>query len=321
MGIGIIEPRRRRPYYIVCMDGLGDGIYHRPFVKMLSTRYDVYLRTPWPELYSDLKIHFVKSPVALRTQQKNVARQNPALWRPTPRGPRELKIRYSKHDLLSMNMVKSLERQYPHANGTYHMDLPVFGRAPISSDKPLALIRPATLRREWLAPARNPAAEYIQEAIDLLRAEGFAIVSVADCDGTQEWFDGPEPSGLDFTFHRGELNVSQLLALVQASAVLVGGVGWIVPAAVAAKKPLFIVFGGRGGHNAPEKIFDPRMDLSRVGWAIPDPFCRCVEAKHDCNKRIQAFGEKFGQWLTKVNLARRIRDGVLSAEPELEPAL
>lgn len=317
-----IAPTRRRPYYIICMDGLGDGIYHRPFVKMLCNRGELYLRTPWPELYQDLNnIHFVKSPVALRTQQKNVLRQKPELWKSVPRGPRELKIRYNRHDLLTMNIVQSLERQYPHPNGRYEMDLPPFGRAPISSEKPLALVRPATLRREWLAPARNPAPQYIQEAIDLLRAEGFAIVSVADCDQSAEWFDGPEPTGADFTFHRGELNVSQLMALVQQTTLLVGGVGWIVPAAIAAKKPLFIIFGGRGGHNAPEKIFDRRMDLSRVGWAMPDPFCRCVEAAHGCNKRIEAFGEKFGQWLAKLNLARRLRDGVLSAEPELSTAL
>jgi hypothetical protein len=306
--------RRRRPLYIICMDGLGDGIYHRPFVKMVARRYDLWLRTPWPELYADFGIRFVRSPIQLRTQQKNIERQNSQLWGRPPRGCGTLQIRYKRHDLLTMNVIKSLERQYPAANGSYQMDLPNFGPSPVTTARPIALVRPATLRREWLAPSRNPRPEYIQEAIDILIARGFCVVSVADCDGTAEWFEGKEPGGMTFKFHQGELNVDRLLALVQHSAVVVGGPGWILPAALAAQTPLFVIFGGRGGHNSPDKLFDPRMNLSKVGWLMPEPFCRCVEAHHVCNKTIPRFGERFEQWLTSLNLAPSTRDGLLPAE-------
>jgi len=313
--MAVMKPpiRRRRPLYIICMDGLGDGIYNRPFIRMVTRRYDLWLRTPWPELYSDLGINFVRSNAQLRTQQKNVERQN-GIWSRPPPGSSTLQIRYNRHDLLTMNMVQSLERHYPVVDGSYRMDLPRFSNSPIVSARPIALVRPATLRREWFAPSRNPSPAYIQIVIDILVARGFCVVSVADCDRYGEWFEGKEPQGMTEKFHAGELAVNQLMGLVQHSAVIVGGVGWIVPAAIAAQKHLFIIFGGRGGHNSPEKLFDNRMDLSRVGWLMPEPFCRCVEATHGCNKTINRFGERFDRWLATLNLAPPTGNGVLPAE-------
>ena len=56
--------------YIAGMMGLGDNIYQRSFIKLLDG--DIYLRTPWPEIYKDLRNVFpVKSETILRTQRKN----------------------------------------------------------------------------------------------------------------------------------------------------------------------------------------------------------------------------------------------------------
>ena len=46
---------------------------------------------------------------------------------------------------------------------------------------------------------------------------------------------------------RGESTVNQLMAMVRDAAVVVGGVGWIVPAAIAMKTAAFIVLAGTAG--------------------------------------------------------------------------
>lgn len=303
------------------MDGLGDNIYQRPFVKMAMKHINLWLRTPWPELYADLGLKCRPSPVKLRTQNKNQILQRE--WSLPPRHFNQIEqIRYKRNEIETIGMVRSLERRWPHADGTYVMDLPNFGHSPVAEEKPIAIVRPATLRREWLAPARNPRPEYIQQAINILKDFGYYTVSIADCDGAREdgageWFDGAEPSGMDRKWHQGELRFTSLMALVQHAAVIVGGVGWIVPAAIAAKKPLYIIFGGRGGHNAPQVIFDKRMDLTKVGFSLPNNFCRCTEAHHGCDKTISAFADQFSRWLQNLTVERGARDGLVSHRPEV----
>ena len=46
----------------------------RSFVRRRA-KFDLYLETPWPELYADIDIRFVRGRRQLRTQQKNIARQ------------------------------------------------------------------------------------------------------------------------------------------------------------------------------------------------------------------------------------------------------
>src|SRR5262249_27377149 len=68
------------PILIRGMWGLGDNIYSRPFVRATAAQYEVHLETPWPELYADLDIKFVRGARPLRTQLKNMARQSETLW-------------------------------------------------------------------------------------------------------------------------------------------------------------------------------------------------------------------------------------------------
>lgn len=72
---------------------------------------------------------------------------------------------------------------------------------------------------------------------------------------------------------------------------------------IAYKTPVFVVAGGRGAHNAPEIVTAPEMDLRRVGWAIPENYCRCHEWNHQCDKRIVNFDSKFEAWLNEVVLS------------------
>jgi len=273
------------------MGGLGDCIYSRAFIKALArTRTVVYVTTPWPQLLADIdNVRFVHSPTGLRTQAKNVARQPATLWATPPRGLRPIAVSYGHAALRSGSIVAAMRQCFGVDPDPW--DLPAFAPPVIATTKPIAVVRPATLRTEWSNPARNPRAEYVAYAAhDLMR--DYHVVSVADLVAGVEWLDGDEPPA-HTQFHAGELSATQLLGLIQSARIVVGGVGFVVPACIAASTPLFCVLGGHGGHNHPEKITDPRMDLRHVGFATPDRYCPCENPGHGCNKTITDFG---AQW-------------------------
>lgn len=275
------------------MRGLGDNIYQRAFVR--AVREDVYLSTPWPELYEDLPIRFVREDTPLRTQAKNISRQPASRWREAPADARSVRVSYGTRELASGSIIDAMNAALPLNGAPLVMDLPAFPDPGIKADKPIALVRPVTVRTEWRNEARNTYPESIQHLAAAMM-DRFFVVSVADLERGKEWLVTPEPPA-HLKLHGGELDISRLMGLVQRAAVIVGGVGWIVPAAIAAKTPAFIVLGGHGGHNAPEKITDPRMDLSKMTFAMPDKFCRCADMGHGCDKTITDLMPKFNDWL------------------------
>ncbi len=285
------------------MWGLGDNIYSRPFVRAAAAKYDIWLETPWPELYADLDIKFVRGSRKLRTQQKNMVRQSPDRWETPPLINQEIVVGYG--DLASRSIIHSLERRWSIMLGVTFdpalFDLPDMGPSPITSEKPIAIIRPVTVRSEWRNEARNPRPEYVAAIARELMAT-HTVVVVADLMPGQEWLIGDMPSGHRYFVH-GELPVRQLLALVRDADIVIGGPGWIVPAGLALKTRTFIVLGGHGGHNAPAKITDKRFDLTRLGFAIPDKFCQCTSMLHDCDKRMTDPLGQFSHWFGNLQLA------------------
>lgn len=278
------------------MWGLGDNIFSRPFIRAAAKEYDLHLETPWPELYADLDIKFVHGSRKLRTQQKNMARQPPERWmRPAPIPMREIKVAY--RDLASQSIISALEQRWSKLNVRFDpalFDLPDMGPSPVAFDRPIAVVRPVTVRTEWRNEARNPRPEYIAAIAAELMAT-HTVVAVADIAPGEEWVVGEPPPAHRYFVH-GELPVRELLALVRAADIVVGGVGWIVPAAIALKTKAFVVLGGHGGHNAPEKITDPRLDLRRIGFAKPEKFCRCTNMLHTCDKGIADPLGQFYRW-------------------------
>lgn len=298
------------------MYGLGDNIYQRAFVKQMPGAYVV---TPWPELYSDLDVKAVKPQTRLRTQLKNV-RESKEKWHPFPKANRTVQISYGARELANGSIVSAMKGKFGVAPGSF--DLPDFGPSPVSN-RPYAIVRPVTVRSEWRNPARSPRPEYVAAAAEELRRRGYYVVSLADLEAGQEWLVPPAPP-CDERIHKGEWKVKQLLSAIRHASVVVGGVGWIVPACIATRTPLYCVLGGCGGHNAPEKITDPSMDLTRVGWAIPDKFCRCSNNMHECEKEIRGFDQNFRSWLDgqgllgasvhRPGVAPRVRHGVLPSQ-------
>lgn len=288
----LAEKPRRHVIRVDGMCGLGDNIYQRAFVRHLDA--EVYVDTPWPELYADLAhVHCIRAETKLRTQVKNITATDHE-WSVAPRRAQVMRVGYGNSEFVRGSIIDAMARCFGIGRPTF--DLPDFGPSPIKSDRPVAIIRPVTARKEWLNTARNPLPDYVNQAADELRRRGFYVVSVADLKDGEEWLVGDAPSA-DLVLHKGELNITQLLAAIQHAAVVVGGVGWIVPACIAASTSLYCILGGNLAHNAPKKITNPSMDLSKVGWAWPDKPCRCSVKQHDCNKVINGFDDHFRAWL------------------------
>lgn len=285
-----------KPLLVCGMLGLGDSIYQRAFLKNLPGAYVI---TTWPELYADLDVRPVRAKTQLRTQAKNLERTR-VRWHIPPADAKCIRVGYGVRELASGSILDAMRKQFGVAPG--EMDMPRFS-SPLPAGKPFAIVRPVTERSEWRNSARGPKPEYVAQATEELRRRGYYVVSVADLEPGKEWIVGDAPHA-DMALHAGQWSVTQLLGAIQHASVVVGGVGWVVPACIAAKTPLYAIHGGQGGHNHRSRITAPWMDLSRVGWAEPRPMCMCADMRHNCNKEIDGFSDKFSRWLDGQGLLR-----------------
>lgn len=277
------------PLFVHGMLGLGDNIYQRAVIRELAQTREIWLKTPWPQLYADLPVRSVRPETKLRTQARNVAQWS--AWARPPRGLAEQRISYAGRE---GTMLEGLCAALGVKADRLTFDLPR-SFSGCGEDRPAYIvIRPASVRAEWPAAARNPLPEYLALAAETLRKD-FRIVSVADLAPAVEWPVLPLPYA-DETFHAGELGVEQLLALVAGAAGVVGGVGWLVPAAVAHQVPMFLIFGGWGRDNGPKRIFDRRMRTGLIEQAVPQRFCLCGNREHACDKRIDGIEEQLQRW-------------------------
>lgn len=270
------------------MLGLGDNFYQRCVIRQVPGRHQ--LVTAWPQLYAGLSVECVRPRTGLRTQSKNVARDD-LPWVSRPMGmPR--RVHYVGQPGTMLEGLCTAFR-------VRHESM-VFDGPPVKprKDGKYIVVRPATVRTEWRADARNPMPEYLSRAVDALRSE-YRIVSVADLQDGQEWAVGDLPYA-DQRYHRGEMQIEELLSLVAGAAGVIGGVGWLAPAAVAYQVPMLLVFGGWGLHNGPQRIFDRRMDTSRIEQAIPDRFCMCGSASHHCDKTISRIDDHIERFALRL---------------------
>lgn len=286
-----------RAVHVRSMGGLGDCIYQRPLLHHLCTERDVWLSTPYPELYEDLPVRPVLwRGMRLRCQGKNMAAQPPGTWTVPPPRPERVEIVYALN-MLERPIVAEMEARAGIRIADFRFDLPDAGPPPLSP--PYAVVRPVSVRSEWRNTARNPRPEYVAEAAMILREMGHRVVVVGDLDETQEEGLLPIPEG-DVTWTAGELDTRSLMALVRHASVVVGGVGWMVPATIAMGTPAVVIGGGLGGHNAPERLVDSRMDARRMRFLLPSPYCRCRDPRHDCPKTIPDFACSFRAALSEV---------------------
>lgn len=263
------------------MLGLGDNLYERAFIKALPK--PVYLSTPWPSLFSDIPgVHFIRPQTTLRTQGKNIARHTNWILPPGRQPTRQ--IRYGAEGI-----IPGMTACFGVAPAEF--DLPPLPPSPVEGR--YVVVRPVTVRSEWRADTRNPGQGYVTKAALEAIRRGYKVVSVADLQDGAEWLTEDAPPA-NVVYHKGELPVEQLLALVKGAAAVIGGIGWLVPAALCAKVPAWIVCGGQGGYNAPELI-TPKGQTN-ITFAVPDNFCRCRLKQHTCNKEIKNYDAKLADW-------------------------
>ncbi len=274
------------PLFIRSMFGLGDNVYERPFVRSAALKHEVWINTCWPELFWDLGVHFVEPHTRLRTQARNAALHKD-LWVQPPSACTTASFSYGSKELAKGNILQALGRSFSVVE-PFFMDLPPLPPSPVVGE--YVVVRPVSYRVEWMNPARNPKPEYVASAATLLRDNGYRVVSVADIVPNVEWID---PIEADIRFEHGELSVLQLLALYDSAKIVVSGVGHAIPICLASKTPCIVIAGGQGGHNAPEMVQDPRLPTGHMHWILPQPYCRCINMRHNCLKDIPKFTEKF----------------------------
>lgn len=272
------------------MLGLGDNVYQRSFIP---ADRPVTLKTPWPQLYSDMpNVHCVPSSTSLRTQSKNEAASRElyagkAIKRPGP----SVNVSYASGRTIFDGMYDRFRTK------ASPLSLPDYGE-PVVKGK-YALVRPATVRKEWRADTRNCDPKYICEAAKALRDQGVKVVSVADLSVNAEWLVGDEPDA-DTQYHQGELSVEQLMALAKNAACIVGPIGWIVPVSMAYKTPAWIICGGQGGFNHPSRLTHPQWGPHNTTFAHPDKWCMCRDKQHNCTKEITGHDSRFREWLSDL---------------------
>lgn len=283
---------------IKCMHGIGDTIYSRPFVKMLvEDGHEVFLQTPLPFIYGDLDVQFVKTETSLRTQKKHLAQSDVTFVDIPSQIDKTVDFFYTTADIKFHGIVTHMETAFGYEAGS---TMPVFDlptlvphEVAIPANKKLAIVRPVTYRKEWFCTSRSPRPNYVTWCARILKDMGYHVISIADCEPGREWIvKGGDPIA-NQKFHKGELGLERTLALMQSADLVVGGSGFIVPATIAAHTNLFIIFGGRGAYDNPQKILDLRMNLKKVGWALPDKFCRCHNMDYPCNKEIRNLDSDF----------------------------
>ena len=310
---------------IETMFGMGDNFWSRPVIAAAARRYEICLKTPWPQCYADLAerygIRFAKPDTKLRTQCGNVERQPASTW-VDPLGPAHIKIIYkpaeiaagaNHHDSLTRS-AKWLVTASEVDPKDIVMDVPSgwldraadtasrWGRRPV-------LVRPPTVRKEWCNPARNCDPESLRRIVDTLWASGHHLVEFADLVDGVEWIvrDHPTPPPFHRVYHHGELPVETLVGLMALGVPVIGANGFIVPMALAAAGWLFALFGGNYGYNAPSNLFHDGYDMTRVGYAEPDaPHLGCTDSQCGCSKKISPsrLFEAFDLWRAKLESSR-----------------
>jgi hypothetical protein len=283
------------------MQGLGDNIYQRAFVKEIAKNFQtVYINTPWVQLYSDIpNILFVERNTPLRTQRKNISKIPKERWATNiPQCPM-IHIAYTQTEGILNGMSRSSGIPIPS-----EFDIP----ERYSKEQPIIegeyiVVRPVTIRKESNFISRNPDPKYLTEAVINIKHHrpGIKVVSVADVFPPMEEYVG-NPPPCDIRYDNGELNFDQLMNVCVHAKGIIGSVGWIVALSEAIDVPTCCILGGYGGCNSPDKISPPQ---AKIHYIPPDNFCMCTNMQHTrCDKNINNFRKHFDSWLYNNNIIK-----------------
>lgn len=269
--------------------GLGDNIYHIPFVHKLSQQGEVFIYTPFPELFQFPNVYCIRPVTNLKLQLKNMQGNGLYSHGHKPNGQR-IRFNYGA-DLKRMTVIQSFEKVVP-LDGEFFFEFTPEKTTKVeeilervkASGKKLCVIRLPSTRKEWPNANRNGKMEYFQLCINALK-DRYYFVSVGDI-GNAEDFDGIEPQGIDERRDRHSVNhleIWDVMDLVNRSDLVLSIQCNIIPICQIFRKKAFIIYGGYVPH---QPLSDPR--LYQIGWVEPEPFCFCVnrDKGHICKKDI-----------------------------------
>jgi hypothetical protein len=263
---------------IKSMNGLGDCLFLRPIIRRLPMN-NLILCTPWPNVFQDLgPIKFMKTVQTLRTQSDNQEKYPKDFWVPFSEPDWRLNYRIAHENITEAFCRQLLNHQPKWLNNEFNIkcDLP----NPFNTTKPICLIRPTTLRSEWLVTSRGPKPEYLQRFVDQYR-DKYYIVSVASLMPKVEWYE-KRLEGCDLYIQNANCFEKTYRMFLAADLIVCGASFW-VPLALAMNKKTICIHGGM---HPPHRIIDPRIMRSNFYNLAPDPYCCCYQKQHNCNKDI-----------------------------------
>lgn len=269
------------------MKALGDCLFQRPYVRELAKEHDeVYLGTPWPQLYSDIEN---VRPCRVETRRV-VSRKNSSHyvgpWHEMPeKADRVVKVHNA--DGSPIRIGESFGS--PILMPPECPDIPTIASP---AGKPIAVVRPPAKRLDWDTENREPHSFHIFEAAEEL----YASHHVALVGGPSEEVIGRVPphhaNHLD-----GNLSFEAFMVLVASADVIVAGVGSMVPLAIALQKKALVVVGGRGATCGVGSVCHSDWK-HKITFVHPDPYCyECADPRHRCNKLVPDFRGKLRDWL------------------------
>ena len=275
--------------------GMGDNVMQLPVVRELCRRFpQVYLATPWPQLYWELPNIRLTHPLLESRSfvyewthfRENIEAQPASTWSELPPDWTEFWWGSGGHAKDSTRLAAicpavelparvstrfGLKREWLRAAREW-LDLNMPGN------------RPRVLMHVPVAP---PGRELARDAI----FEAFAVVfkgfsrRVAFFDAARTEPGICEPIGrLPMpTFRSFGPDITTLWALSSLADAIVTSPCHFGDLAIAFSRPTLLLCGGCMG---PQHVYDPRQDMSKMAIAAPDPFCECGHSEHQCNKDL-----------------------------------
>jgi ADP-heptose:LPS heptosyltransferase len=277
------------------MQGLGDNIHQRAIVRELTRKQVVYLETPWPSVYHDLRgpnLKLVCKLSSLRTQMKNMEREASRYDMTHPPqnfGDRVITVWYSGYNVVQegsvlaamCNNASITERDFslPVPDEWKYSTMEYLGGW--TNGKPLLVYRPLVQRTEWEGcHARNPLIDQYHDIFQSIRDQ-FYVVSIADLVPHIEWI-ASKPINSDLELHAGELPFEVMAGLFARASMVYASPGFAVPLAQAVGTPVVCVFGG----YEDSRSFAGGAALAPYLGIDPKNPCTCFVHNHKCLKEI-----------------------------------
>jgi hypothetical protein len=281
--------------------GIGDNLHQRAVMRELMRTHDVWLHTCHFNLYHDLieqGLKLVLRPTRLHAQAKTIAREasefGAAKFPGVPSSATHANIGYPKtlvdqHGSILEAMFGCVGLKMPE-HPDFSLPVKPEWRKQLrerylskwnTDGKPLMVLRPVTVRREWDGRSRNPDVGAYDELYRSI-CDRFFVVSIADLANEVEWIDGPQQNA-QVKLHRGELIFEEMAALFAEADLIFCNAGFAPVLAQAVGTPVIVVYGGRESYRTTQRVGAHLAPTLPIDVINP---CDCHNNKHQCDKRI-----------------------------------